>query len=159
MTSLRKRKGIRLPGDVYRQDNAFSVTIAASQRHPWFGLYGELADAAVRMLENLASERDAALYAWCVMPDHVHLLLQDRDIVQFVRLFKGRMTPRARALEPARPLWRRSFYDHALRKEESLNTVAQYLWQNPVRAGLVDHASSYAWSGSLVWPCWKQFLL
>ena len=157
MTDLPKRKSVRLPTDAYRRNDAFSVTIAASQRYPWFGLYAELADAAVRLLCDLAAERETALYAWCVMPDHVHLLLQDGDIVEFVRLFKGRMTPRGRVLEYERVLWQRSFYDHALRKEESLTTVAIYIWQNPVRAGIADHAASYAWSGSLVWPDWRQF--
>jgi putative transposase len=159
MTDLPERKTIRLPRQVYQQYNGFSVTIAASQRYPWFGTHVELADSAVRLLVDLAWERQTALYAWCIMPDHVHLLLQDRNIVEFVRLFKGRMTPKSRALEPTRILWQRSFYDHCLRNEESLTTVAVYIWRNPVRAGIVDHASHYTWSGSLVWPGWKQFLL
>jgi REP element-mobilizing transposase RayT len=92
------------------------------------------------------------------MPDHVHLLLQDKDIIEFVRLFKGRLTPAARGLEPGRALWQRSFYDHALRWEESLSHVALYIWQNPVRAGIIDCAWNYPWSGSLVWPDWKVML-
>jgi putative transposase len=152
------RKRIRLPVDAYSQDRAFSITIGTFRRYPWFGFYCELAEVAVRLLADLASARDAALYAWCVMPDHVHLLLQDRDIVDFVRLFKGNMTPKSRALDPSHVLWQRSFYDRGLRKEEPLITVSLYIWENPVRAGIVDHASSYTWSGSLVWPDWKQFL-
>jgi REP element-mobilizing transposase RayT len=122
-------------------------------------MYVELADVAVRLLAELALERGTDLYAWCIMPDHVHLLMQDQDIVKFVRLFKGRMTPKSRTLDPTRSLWQRSFYDHALRKEESLETVAVYIWQNPVSAGLVEHAAVYPWSGSLVWPSWRQFVL
>jgi putative transposase len=152
-----ERKTIRLPKDVYSGNNVFSVVMATADRYPWFGLYRKLADAAVQLLIDLALERDATLYAWCIMPDHVHLLLQDNDLVGFVRLFKGMLTTKSRALEPTRPLWQRSFYDHALRTEESLETVALYIWQNPVRAGIVEHASCYAWSGSLAWPGWKEF--
>ncbi|MDQ7783175.1 MAG: transposase [Desulfomonilaceae bacterium] len=159
ITNLPKRKTIRLPGDAYRQNDVFSVTIAASHRHPWFHIYVELADVAVQLLADLASERKTSLYAWCIMPDHVHLLLQDEEIVEFLRLFKGRMTPKSRRLDPTRTLWQRSFYDHALRKDESLETVAVYIWQNPVRLGIVDHAFVYPWSGSLVWPNWRQFFL
>jgi len=159
MADLPQRKTIRLQRQVYLMNEGFSVTIATSQRYPWFGTHHVLADSAVSLLIHLASQRETALYAWCVMPDHVHLLLQDRDIVEFVRLFKGRMTTRSRALEPSRVLWQRSFYDHSLRKEESLTTIAVYIWGNPVRAGIVDHASCYRWSGSLVWPGWRQFLL
>jgi len=71
--------------------------------------------------------------------------------VEFIRLFKGRVTPRARKTEPGRKLWQRSFYDHALRKEESVYQVTMYIWENPVRAGLVEEPYEYKWSGSDVW--------
>ena len=79
-----------------------------------------------------------------------------QGIVDFVQQFKGKMTPPARAIESGRKLWQRSFYDHALRKEESLNDVARYIWENPVRAGIVATAVDYAWSGSEVWPDWRS---
>jgi putative transposase len=77
------------------------------------------------------------------MPDHAHLLVQDRDVVEFVRLFKGKMVSKALTREPERPLWQRSFYDHALRKEEALEDVARYVGENPVRCGLVGHPRAY----------------
>jgi hypothetical protein len=49
------------------------------------------------------------------------------------------------------PLWQRRFYDHALRASESIEIVAGYIWNNPVRAGLVSEADDYPFSGSLVW--------
>ena len=105
----------------------------------------------------MASARGTEVYAWCVMPDHVHLLLQDHEVVSFARLFKGRMTPRARMIEPERRLWQRSFFDHALRKEELVSDIACYIWENPVRTGTVEHPAEYQWSGSEVWPEWRQF--
>jgi REP element-mobilizing transposase RayT len=92
------------------------------------------------------------------MPDHIRLLLQDRDVVDFVRLLKGKLAPLARRLEPDRARWQRSFYDHALRREETLSDVARYIWHNLVRAGLVMRAREYPWSGSLVWPDWTTML-
>ena len=116
-----------------------------------------MADTFVAILKNLAQERDSTLFAWCIMPDHVHLLVQDRDLVEFVRLLKGRMTPQARKMETERKLWQRSFYDHALRKEESVYQVTMYIWENPVRAGLVEEPYEYRWSGSEVWPDLKEY--
>lgn len=89
------------------------------------------------------------------MPDHVHMLVRDDDTVEFVRRFKGRMTPIARKLERGRSLWHKSFYDHALRSSESVFQVAGYIWENPVRAGLIDSPEKYVLSGSLVWPDWR----
>ena len=34
------------------------------------------------------------------------------------------------------PLWQKKFYDHILRRHESYDAVAWYIWMNPVRAGL-----------------------
>ena len=158
MQDSRSRKSIRLSSDAYQHGNAFSITIATFERHPWFGLYAELTGMVPQLLLEIAKERETVLFAWCVMPDHLHLLLQDKDIIGFVRVLKGRLTPEGRRLRLGRVLWQRSFFDHALRKEESLNDVARYIWANPVRAGIVDCASEYEWSGSLVWPNWKELL-
>ena len=46
-----------------------------------------------------------SLHAWCVMPDHVHCLVEDRDLVDFVKRFKGPLATRARELEYGRKLW------------------------------------------------------
>jgi putative transposase len=90
------------------------------------------------------------------MPDHIHLLLQDSNIIDFVRLFKGRMTPMARSLERSRKFWQRSFFDHGIRNDESLEKTARYIWENPVRKDMVNHPSEYTWSGSEIWPNWIE---
>ena len=76
--------------------------------------------------------------------------------MDFVRLFKGKMIPHARAVHGGRRLWQRSFFDHALRKEEALQEVASYIWENPVRKGIVDQPAKYRWSGSFTWPEWRS---
>ncbi len=100
---------------------------------------------------------DIKLFAWCIMPDHIHFLIQGSRLIEFVRQFKGKMTPLARAADPSKRLWQRSFFDHALRKEETLLDVACYIWENPVRAKLVDNPSDFLWSGSEVWPNWRNY--
>ena len=91
------------------------------------------------------------------MPDHIHLLLSGKMIIEFIRRFKGKMTPDFRKIGPEQKLWQRSFYDHALRKEESLSDVAYYIWENPVRAKIVKKPPDYEYSGSVVWPNWREF--
>lgn len=158
MQSLPRRKKIRLAPLAYRQGEVFSITISTFERYPWFGTHPELAGKAVQLLSDLVAERGTGLYAWCIMPNHVHVLVRDQDIVQLVRLFKGRLTPTAHTLNPKRPLWQRSFYDQGLRREESLAEVAKYIWENPVRAGIVDDPADYSWSGSAMWKDWRDFV-
>jgi len=151
------RKKIRLPSHLYLEGHAFFITIRTYRQYPWFSLYADFANYAVSLLNEASTTRDTMLYAWCVMPNHLHLLLQDNDVLNFVRLFKGRMTPLAFNKEPVRKLWQRSFFDHAMRKEETLHEKALYIWENPVRAGIVDNPVKYEWSGSAIWPNWKEF--
>ena len=75
MQHLPERKKIRLPHNTYKQGNAFSITITTSGRYPWFQLYPNLAVKFIQLCIEEAEKREASLFAWCVMPDHVHLLL------------------------------------------------------------------------------------
>ena len=152
------RKRIRLARAVYREGYAFLITIGTADRHPWFGLHPKLTERATKILIELARARETSLYAWSFMSDHVHLLIQDDDVVEFVRLFKGTVVPEARSIESVRGLWQRSFHDHALRKDEDLRETAVYVWSNAVEAQLAKEAWHYPWAGSLVWPDWRELL-
>ena len=153
-----RRKRIRLDREHYRDGHVFSLTIPTHDRYSWFARYADVAAEVQRVLSSTAKERNSELFAWCIMPEHLHVLIQDADVVDFVRLIKGRVVPRARRMEPTRRLWQRSFFDHALRSEESLGHVACYIFENPVRAGIVERAIDYRWSGSLVWRQWREHL-
>lgn len=152
-----KRKIIRLPAPAYMQGNAFFITMATADRYPWFQAHPSLAENLVQIIINTAQQRKTIVFAWCVMPDHCHLLLQDTNVPDFVRLIKGKLTPAARRLDPEKALWQRSFYDHGVRKAESTKEIAAYIWQNPVRTELVKRAADYPFSGSMVWPHWRNF--
>jgi hypothetical protein len=45
-------------------------------------------------------------------------------------------------------MWQASFFDRALRKHEDLETVARYIFNNPVEAGLVQRAADYPFTGA-----------
>ncbi len=49
-------------------------------------------------------------------------------------------------------LWQRYSFEHVVRDNERSTTIARYILQNPVRAGLVTSIADYPFVGSLVWP-------
>jgi putative transposase len=157
MSRFPLRKKIRLQPEVYHQGHAFFITISTHQKYPWFSKYPNLCKSSIQLMRDLAQQLTIKMYAWCIMPDHIHYLIQGVNIIKFIRLFKGKMTPKARALKPERKLWQRSFFDHALRSDESLYSVACYIWENPVRAAIVQEPDDYLWSGSIVWANWRSF--
>jgi REP element-mobilizing transposase RayT len=106
----------------------------------------------MKELDRLHAERWRIL-GYCVMPDHVHLLVLniENSLLDFMRLFKGRLVRRLRG-HVAGTVWQRSSHDHLLRRNEDINGTLRYLLENPVRAGLVDKWTQYPWCGSLQWP-------
>jgi putative transposase len=92
------------------------------------------------------------------MPNHVHLelvgLSDKSDAILLLHDFKGNATSQARALG-IRNLWEKGFYDHIMRDEDEPNAVAWYIFNNPVRKGLVKDPRDWPYSGSWMFD-WKK---
>jgi REP element-mobilizing transposase RayT len=83
------------------------------------------------------------------MPDHVHLLItpfQDTTLDALMRRMKGASGHEVnRLLGPHGAVWQRESFDHILRNDDSLSKKAEYIANNPVRAGLVTRYDEYRW--------------
>ena len=147
-------KRIRLEPEAYRQGHCFSVTLATAERGPAL-THPNAIQICMTALKEAAEKCEASVYAYCFMPDHLHLLATTPDRVNFtdfIRQFKQLSAYRLRRqIQTGRPLWQTRFYDHALRSDEGVVTAARYIFDNPVRAGMVASAADYPYSGSLVW--------
>jgi REP element-mobilizing transposase RayT len=145
------RKRIRLNSVAYGEGGrAFSITIGTSPRSPVFG-DSEFGLECISILKELSEETGTAVYAYCLMPDHVHLLLGTApgvSVTRFVGSFKSLCFAARRRCGNSRPFWQRSFYDRGLRKPEDLRVAAEYVLHNPVRDGLVTHWRDYPLCGS-----------
>lgn len=149
----RRHKRIRLDARLYAQVGAVcSVTVAVRQRQPIFANL-TLAEGAVQILRERATATGVEVYAYCVMPDHIHLLLAASplcDIPMFVGQFKNLVQRFAWLSGVQGTFWQRSFWDHFLRADEDLEQVLAYVLNNPVRYGLVEDRRDYPYSGSFV---------
>ncbi len=126
----------------------------------------------IRSLEFLIAEHSARLYAYVLMPSHLHLILylpRGAEISAFMRDFKKYTSViirqkleeegREELLEMLRrnavgaksqvfKLWMDGFDDLVIINEDTLRTKIEYLHQNPVRAGLVEHAEDWKYSSA-----------
>lgn len=149
-----QRKRIRLNGETYRMGYGYSITINTSYRARLF-VDATAVRTALACLQDAAAKYSARVFAYCFMPDHIHLLAQTPpgvDFTEFIRSFKQ---PSGFALKmqlDRSPIWQPRYYDHALRSDEDLLVAARYIWGNPVRAGIVTLTEDYPYSGSLEWP-------
>jgi len=89
--------------------------------------------------------------AYCVMPDHVHLLLEGlcehANLQVAMHDWKQRTAFMWRQSTGNR-LWQTGYYDYVVRNEDSVPSIVKYIIGNPVRARLVDDASQYPYTGS-----------
>jgi len=129
---------------------AYFLTFAVDRRQQL--LVGSLAQCFVEHLLEWQREMRFALLAFVVMPDHIHLLgilTGQSQLSEVVRLLKGRTGRTLNGLlGQSGSFWQSSFYDHAVRREENLETIASYIQENPVRRGLVVDPSEYPYSSA-----------
>jgi REP element-mobilizing transposase RayT len=127
------------------------LTTCTAYRRPVFE-NPDRADLVTTEIGHLHGEKWRIL-GFCVMPDHVHLLVFNIDgsLLDLMRLFKGR-TSRGLRGDVTDTLWQRGFHDHLLRRNEGIHQTLLYMFENPVRASLVAEWTQYAWCGSFQWP-------
>ena len=142
---LPERKRIRLPADAYLiPGSGWLVTIGTAERAAVFA-DRPLAEAVAVLLSERCAALGAVLDAYCLMPDHAHLLVQvaDRGLVDVVRDLKSRSTRLWWTFGGSGPLWQRSFHDRRMRTPGDYERAAAYVLTNPVRAGLVEDWADY----------------
>ena len=96
------------------------------------------------------------LLAWCVMPNHVHVLMEAfaalPKIVQSWKSFTGRWALRNNAElllgVPGNALWMRDYWDRFIRDETHFNNVFTYIEKNPVKAKLCRLPQDWPWSSA-----------
>lgn len=92
------------------------------------------------------------LHAWCVMPNHVHVLLTpnaDQTLNKIVHSWKSFSSNRANGyLKRTGAFWQREYFDRFIRDERHFEAAVQYVENNPVKAGLCSSASEWRFSSS-----------
>jgi len=150
--TLKSRKGIRLERTIYEEPGRiFSITICIFNNKQIF-LNKNLADKVWSTAKDSIFSREADLTAACLMPDHLHLLIgvKNVNLVDLISRWKRFTRKIVYDAGYKDKLWQRSFYDHALRREEQVNAVARYIYENPIRAGLVAKNGDYPYR----WHAW-----
>jgi putative transposase len=114
--------------------------------------------------------RKYGLRAYCIMPNHVHVLLRPFDderastsetlVLREVGEISDRDSPLSGIMHSLKSytahegnkllgrtgsFWQHESYDHWVRDEEELERILAYINANPVKAGLAGRACDYLW--------------
>ena len=96
-------------------------------------------------------ELSIRLLAYCLMTNHVHLLVvpgeRARDVSNLMRIVAARQTRRVNKLENrSGTLWEGRYKASLIDTERYLLACYRYVDLNPVRAGMVTAPGDYPWS-------------
>ena len=109
-----------------------------------------VAGAFVSMLTAVKGEHGLTILAWCLMPNHYHLVLRAGELPLWrsMRLVQGRF---AKAFNHTRrvfgPVWQGRYKARLVGDPAYLMQAIAYVHLNPVASGLVKDPGSYRWSG------------
>ncbi|MBS8265685.1 transposase [Mesobacillus boroniphilus] len=122
----------------------------------------------MKFLEILKKYKEYAglvVYAWCLMSNHIHLLLKEgeegigatmkRVGVSYALFFNWKY-------QTSGHLFQNRFNSESVEQDDYFLTVVRYIHQNPVKAGMVGRVEDWRWSscsGYYDQPCFPEGLL
>jgi len=108
----------------------------------------EIAVEVARALLHFDQQR-YQLFAWCVMPNHVHVVVRlfpGQSLAKIVHAWKTFTAKQAnRILGRGGKFWQREYYDHLIRGEADFGRALKYVAENPDKAGLKNW--NWVWIG------------
>lgn len=93
---------------------------------------------------------DYKIYAYCIMPDHLHLIIHPigkNNISYIMQMIKGSFSRKINKMNlSSGRIWQKRFYDTIIRNEGMLLDKMEYIHTNPLRKGLVLSPEQYEYS-------------
>ena len=141
-----RRKRNRLEAYDYTQGGAYHIVLCTEGRKCVFSQVYEGADTQQLRLYPLGQMVEQAILAipvhyptveivrYCVMPNHVHLLLrlsteqENPSVSWIINQLKGAVTKKA-----GTKIWQKGFYDQVIRSEADFQAAGEYIEYNPAK--------------------------
>jgi putative transposase len=145
---MQARHPQRLPCFDYIGPHRYSLRFCTYHHNPVFTDASRV-DLVLQQFLRASAEVHVALIAYCFMPDHVHLLVEgtseDTDLKKFFTRAK-QYSGFYYAEQFGVRLWQRYGYEHILRTSDATIPLVRYIFENPVRARLVQRIEEYPYS-------------
>lgn len=137
-------------GEALAQDDRIAVVLRqriASYEDAGYGACWLRDERIASLVENALLHFDGQRYrliAWCIMPNHVHVLIETWPgyrLDKVLHSWKSFTAQKAnKLLGRSGAFWAREYYDRFIRNERHLTQAVGYIEQNPVKAELAQSA-------------------
>ena len=101
----------------------------------------------LQTLEQLRRRHHFYVFAYVLMPEHVHLLVSEpptQRLDNVLRTLKGQTSKRLKGSRPQ--FWQSRYYDFNVFTHTKFVEKLRYIHRNPVTRGLVEKPEDYRWS-------------
>lgn len=87
------------------------------------------------------------IYGYCIMPDHVHLLIHPcgkYNPAYIMNMVKGSFSRKYNKMNNTQgKVWQKSYYDKMVQDEKAVLNFLEYMHYNPVKGGIVYSPEEY----------------
>jgi putative transposase len=115
------------------------------QSHP-------LCDLLLDVLRENRAKQRFEMHEFVFMPDHVHFILTPAPLVSLekaIQFIKGGFSYRAKKeLNLHGEIWQKGYNEHRIKDAGEYAQHAEYIWMNPVKAGLVERPEDCLYSSA-----------
>lgn len=109
--------------------------------------------AFVKLLSEAGERIPVTLLAYCLMPNHFHLLVRPNSGAELSRWMQWLMTSHVRRYHrhygTSGHVWQGRYKSFIVQEDGHLLTVIRYIEGNPVKANIVASAADWKWSSHL----------
>jgi putative transposase len=106
--------------------------------------------AFLRALADLKARKPFALYGYCLLNNHFHLLIRPIGEESISRIVQSLLVSHTHRYHKHHNsgghVWQGRFRSPVIQNDEHLLTVLRYIESNPLRAAIVTNAGEYPWS-------------
>src|ERR1700678_456293 len=113
------------------------ITFSCYRRLPYLADQSSK-DTLEQVIEKTRSSYQLMIYAYVIMPEHVHLLTNEppkHSLASFLRVVKGQSSKLLKG--PREKFWQTRYYDFNTFTTGKFVEKVQYIHRNPVTRGLV----------------------
>ena len=136
----------------FQQSGQFHfLTFSCYRRQPKLSS-SDAYDLFVQCLEDMRRRFAMCIYEYVVMPEHVHLLVNEpqhatlAEAIHFLKLSFAKRLRSQRGATGSSSFWQKRYYDRNVRDAQEFTIKLRYLHRNPVKRGLAKEPAEWKWS-------------
>jgi putative transposase len=144
---------------LFMDNTSYHLIIRGNQKQKTF-IEEEDFDSYITLLRYYKRKYDFNLYGYCLMPNHVHIVLEVKNGIDLGKIMQGLNQTYAiwfnKKYNKVGHLWQGRYKSMIIQRNKYMLDCLEYVEFNPVRANICKMPSDYTWSSWKIRSCIKK---